>query len=221
MKKENNKDKKISLKEKLKDRRERAKFELILYGIFFLGVIIFTRILSYSSSQIEKDNTIETTFITAINDNYEYDIQLAIGDKIYEYYGKVLGNNRTIDFKEEDKITSYYYMNKKYYIKENDNYIMVDDEEVFPYINYRYLNIKNIKEYIKISTKTDNVYKIKLSDIVLNIDNDNYITITTDEGDKSITIDYTYLFKLQDEAVDKVVVNITYTNIDKIVSLEE
>ena len=42
-KKDNNK-KKLSLKERWKDKRERAKIELMLYGIFFLIIIIFARI---------------------------------------------------------------------------------------------------------------------------------------------------------------------------------
>ena len=62
MKKEN--DKRITLRERLKDKREKAKFELMLYGIFFIGVIIFARIMSSSSTQIENNNVMETTFIS-------------------------------------------------------------------------------------------------------------------------------------------------------------
>lgn len=222
MKKENDKEKKTTLKEKLKDKREKAKLELILYGIFFIGVIIFSRVMtSISPKETNTNNNTEHSFITAVTDNYEYDIFITVNNKIYEYYGKVLGNNSTINLKEDNKITSYYLMNKKYYILENDNYILIDEKEVYPYLSYRYININNIREYIKIADKENNQYKIKLSDIVLNTESDDYLTITIDEGDKSLTVDYTDLFKLKGDNTEKVIVNITYTNIDKIISLEE
>lgn len=214
--------KKLTLKERLKDKRERAKIELMLYGVFFIGVIIFARVLGSSSSNIEHNNSIgNTSFISSLEDNYEYDIQVTINENIYEYYGKVLGNNSTINLKVENKVNSYYLMNKKYYILENGNYILTDEEEVYPYIDYRYLNTKNIKEYINIATKENNTYKVKISDIILNNKSEQSLTINIEEGDKNIIIDYTPLLQLTYENIEKVVVNITYNNIDKIISLEE
>ena len=221
MKKEENNKKKLTLKERLKDKREKAKLELMLYGIFFIGIIIFSRVLSSSTNNVE--NKIEETksFITAIKDNYEYNIKITMDDKIYEYYGMVLGNNSTVNLKVENNEKKYYLMNKKYYVLEDNNYILVDEEEVYPYINYRYLNINNIKEYINIGVKENDMFKIKLSDIVLNSESTDYLTITINEGDKSMIIDYTELFKLTEENTNKVIVNISYSNIDKIISLEE
>ena len=112
-------------------------------------------------------------------------------------------------------------MNKKYYVLEDNNYILVGEEDVYPYINYRYLNINNIKEYINIGVKENDMYKIKLSDIVLNSESTDYLIITIDEGDKSLVVDYTELFKLTNENSDKVIVNITYDNIGKIIALGE
>ena len=37
------KKEKLTLKERLKDKREKAKLELMLYGIFFLVIIVFLR----------------------------------------------------------------------------------------------------------------------------------------------------------------------------------
>ena len=48
--------KKLNIKERWKDKRERAKIELMLYGIFFLVIIIFARISSSMSTNIPKDN---------------------------------------------------------------------------------------------------------------------------------------------------------------------
>ena len=214
-------NKKLSLKDRLKDKRERAKIELMLYGIFFLGVIIFARVIGSSSSDIENNNNMSpSSFISLVEDNYEYDMLITINNNIYEYYGKVLGNNSTINLKVADEITNYYLMDKKYYILEESNYILIDEKEVYPYIDYRYLNIDNIKEYIELSTKENDTYKLKLSDIVLNNNSEDYLTIYINEGDKNIIIDYTPLLKLTDESIERVVVNITYSNIDNIISLE-
>ena len=61
---ENNKEetKKFNIKERWKDKRERAKIELMLYGIFFLAIIIFARISSsFSDSNIPKELDINLT----------------------------------------------------------------------------------------------------------------------------------------------------------------
>lgn len=214
-------DKKLTLKERLKDKRERAKIELILYGIFFLGVIIFVRIIGSMSSGIEDSNIEKESFIFTISDNYEYDMVINKNDNIYEYYGKVLGNNSTINLRETDKEKTYYFTNKKYYVLKDNEYILTSEEEVYPYIDYYYLSVDNIKEYIHMATKEGEVYKLKLSDIVLNNNSEDYIEIFINEGDKNIVIDYTALFKLMGQDIDKLLVNITYSNINNIISLGE
>lgn len=214
-------DKKLTLKERLKDKRERAKIELILYGIFFLGVIIFVRIIGSMSSGIEDSNIEKESFIFTISDNYEYDMVINKNDNIYEYYGKVLGNNSTINLRETDKEKTYYFTNKKYYALKDNEYILTSEEEVYPYIDYYYLSVDNIKEYIHMATKEGEVYKLKLSDIVLNNNSEDYVEIFINEGDKNIVIDYTALFKLMDQDIDKLLVNITYSNINNIISLGE
>ena len=191
MKNEQEKEKKkLTLKERLKDKRERAKLELIFYGIFFIGIIIFARVLGSTALSNIDDNKETKSFIYSLNDNFEYDIKIALNDSIYEYYGKALGNNSTIKLNVEEKVNSYYLMNDKYYILEAGNYILTNEKEVYPYIDYRYLNINNIKEYINVGTKEDNTYKVKVSDLVLGSNSEEYITIDINEGDNTIVIDY-------------------------------
>ena len=91
-------EKKLTLKERLKDKRERAKIELIFYGIFFVAVIIYARVLGNATNNMVSDVK-QDGFIFSVNDNYEYDIVITKNDNIYEYYGKVLGNNSSINFK--------------------------------------------------------------------------------------------------------------------------
>ena len=219
-KKDNNK-KKLSLKERWKDKRERAKIELMLYGIFFLIIIIFARISNSMSNNIpkEEDNKI---FISEITDNYSYDIDITIDNDNYKYYGKVLGHNMNIHKVVDTEDEYFYKMNNKYYIlDDNDNYILTNDKEIFSYIDYRYLDINTIKEYIKMGTLNSNIYMIKVSDILLNNNSNDVITITVDDINKELVIDYTNLFKVNNNSLYKELVRIKYSNINSISSLDK
>lgn len=218
-KKDNNK-KKLSLKERWKDKRERAKIELMLYGIFFLIIIIFARISNSMSNNIpkEEDNKI---FISEITDNYSYDIDITIDNDNYKYYGKVLGHNMNIHKVVDTEDEYFYKMNNKYYIlDDNGNYILTNDKEIFSYIDYRYLDINTIKEYIKMGTLNNNIYTIKVSDILLNNNSNDVITITVDDINKELIIDYTNLFKVNNNSLYKELVRIKYSNINSISSLD-
>lgn len=217
---ENNKKKKLSLKDRLKDKRERAKLELILYGVFFIVIIIFVRFSgsNNSSDDIISDNK---SFVDVIEDNYEYSIIITINDIIYEYYGVRLGNNSTITRKSNGEVISYYMMNDKYYINDNGNYVLTGEYKVFPSVSYYYLDIETIKEYIKLATYSDGLYKIKISDILFNNDSSEFITISINEGDNNIVIDYTELFKITLGSDVTTIVNITYGNIGNVLSLNE
>ncbi|MER8214939.1 hypothetical protein, partial [Acinetobacter baumannii] len=92
-------------------KRERAKIELMLYGIFFLAIIIFARISrSFSDSNIPKDNDIKS-FINDITDNYQYDIDITIDTNNYKYYGSKLGHNMDITRVVDNKEDYFYQMN--------------------------------------------------------------------------------------------------------------
>lgn len=213
-------NKKFNLKEKWNDKRERAKIELILYAIFFIGVIIFVRVGNNISNN--NINTSDNLFISQINDNYSYDIKININDNNYEYIGKVLGYNSTIE-KIGDNIDEYYYKrNDKYYkLDQNNGYVLSNKNDIYDVINYDYMDINNIKEYIKTSNNDNGIYKVKISDIILNSSSSDYITIKIDNINNTIEIDYTNLLKINDSNITKAIVNITYSDINKIISLEE
>ncbi|MBQ8192505.1 MAG: hypothetical protein IJZ46_00315 [Bacilli bacterium] len=220
--KNSQKENKINLREMWKDKKGKAKIQLCLYGIFFIGVLIFSKVLGSYNAKIEENNPVNNSFVVQISDNYEYNIEININNNIYKYYGKTLGNNQTITREVETEINNYYVMIDKYYIlDDSDNYILTTKEEIYPYIDYRYLNINNIREFIKISTVENNIYKVKLSDLILNYSGEEYITINIDELNRCLEIDYTNLFKANDTTINKSIVKITYTNINKITSLEE
>ena len=213
-------NKKINLKEKWNDKRERAKIELILYAIFFIGVIIFVRVGNNISNN--NINTSDNLFISQINDNYSYDIKININDNNYEYIGKVLGYNSTIEKKDSNTDEYFYKKNDKYYKLDQDNgYILFNKNDIYDVINYDYMDINNIKEYIKISNNDNGIYKVKISDIILNSSSSDYITIKLDNINNTIEIDYTNLLRINDNNITKAIVTITYSDINKIISLEE
>lgn len=213
-------NKKFNLKEKWNDKRERAKIELILYAIFFIGVIIFVRVGNNTSNN--NINTSDNLFISQINDNYSYDIKININDNNYEYIGKVLGYNSTIE-KKDNNIDEYFYKkNDKYYKLDQDNgYILSNKNDIYNIINYDYMDINNIKEYIKTSNNDNGIYKVKISDIILNSSSSDYITIKLDNINNTIEIYYTNLLRINDNNITKAIVTITYSDINKIISLEE
>lgn len=213
-------NKKFNLKKKWNDKRERAKIELILYAIFFIGVIIFVRVGNNISNN--NINTSDNLFISQINDNYSYDIKININDNNYEYIGKVLGYNSTIEKKDSNTDEYFYKKNDKYYKLDQDNgYVLSNKNDIYDVINYDYMDINNIKEYIKTSNNDNDIYKVKISDIILNSSSSDYITIKIDNINNTIEIDYTNLLRINDNNITKAIVNITYSDINKIISLEE
>lgn len=210
------------LKELWKDKRGRAKIKLSLYFIFFFGVIIFARVLNSQTSKLQNENINTNSFVYAINDNYEYDINIEIDDNNYNYHGRRLGYNESLSLKVEDKEEYYYVMNNKYYeLDNNGNYILTSSEDIYSCLDYKYMNLNYIKTLINISTSENNTYKIKLSDLILNNNSESYIIITIDENNKTVIIDYTELFKIDNIDITKVLVTMTYSNINSILSLEE
>lgn len=210
------------LKEMWKDKRGRAKIKLALYFIFFFGVIIFARVLNSQASKLQNENINANSFVYAINDNYEYDINIEIDDNTYNYHGRRLGYNESLTLKVGDKEEYYYVMNNKYYeLDNNGNYILTSSEDIYSCLDYKYMNLNYIKTLINISTNENNTYKVKLSDLILNNSSNNYIIITIDENNKTIIIDYTELFKIDNIDITKVLVTMTYSNINSILSLEE
>lgn len=215
--------KKINLKEMWHEKKGRAKIKLLLYGIFLIGVIIFARVLGAKETELENKNPTNNSFIKEISDNYEYDIEININDSTYKYQGKRLGYNGIINRTAEGETKKYSIINNKYYINENENYLLTTEEEVYPYLNYRYLNLDNIKSYINMSenNKNDNnTYNLKVSSLLLDGSSDKYITFTLDEENTSLIIDYSELFRELDSSTNKVIVNYNLKNIGNITSLD-
>ena len=80
------------------------------------------------------------------------------------------------------------------YKNNNDKYILTNINKVYDIIDYEYLDIDNINNYLNNATLENDIYKVYLKDIILNNTSNKYITIKL--LDNSVEIDYTYLLNI-------------------------
>ena len=184
------------------DKRYRAKIKLLAYTIFIIIIFIYALTLDISPrnyediSDINNNSIKETADIIKIPEQYEYIIKIKIDDKEYKYSGIQTTEKRTIKKEIDDKVTNYIYQNNQYYLEDSiniDNYVTTTKEEVYDIVNYNYINLTTINEYLKKATKDNNQYLVYLKDIILGNESDRYFVI--DINDKNIFVDYTVLMK--------------------------
>ena len=184
------------------DKRYRAKIKLLAYTIFIIIIFIYALTLDTSPrnyediSDINNNSIKETADIIKIPEQYEYIIKIKIDDKEYKYSGIQTTEKRTIKKEIDDKVTNYIYQNNQYYLEDSiniNNYVTTTKEEVYDIVNYNYINLTTINEYLKKATKDNNQYLVYLKDIILGNESDRYFVI--DINDKNIFVDYTVLMK--------------------------
>ena len=201
----NDNDKK-TFKEKWQDKRYQAKIKLSGYSIFVVIAIIMILVGGATNNKntvidngLEDNKTIKDNTDTKDNKlftiSYPYIIELNYNidntkNKItYKYSNN--NNELLITKTNNDTVTNYKYISNKYYIENNDNYILTNINKVYDIIDYEYLDIDNINNYLNNATLENDIYKVYLKDIILNNTSDKYITIKL--LDNSVEIDYTYL----------------------------
>ena len=181
------------------DSKYRAKMQLIMYGVFILGVAAYAAILNNRApitnivdDEIPVVDKKEETIINIPN-KYNYVMDIVIDDKEYKYSGTSEPAKTTITKIKDDTTTNYIYENNEYYIEDNGNYVKTTKDEVYDIVNYNYLNLNTINEYLTKATKDNDQYLVYLKDIILGNDSEEYFTIKVD--DNNIVIDYTPLMK--------------------------
>lgn len=204
-----NDNNKKTFKEKWQDKKYQAKIKLSGYSIFVVIAIIMILVGGASNNKntiidngLEDNKTIKDN--TDTKDNklftiaYPYIIELNYNidntkNKItYKYSNN--NNELLITKTNNDTVTNYKYISNKYYIENNDNYILTNINKVYDIIDYEYLDIDNINNYLNNATLENDIYKVYLKDIILNNTSDKYITIKL--LDNSVEIDYTYLLNI-------------------------
>lgn len=204
----NDNDKK-TFKEKWQDKRYQAKIKLSGYSIFVVIAIIMILVEGATNNKntiidngLEDNKTIKDNTDTKDNKlftiNYPYIIELNYNidnTKNNITYNYSNNNNELLITKtNNDIVTNYKYISNKYYVENNDKYILTNINKVYDIIDYEYLDIDNINNYLNNATLENDIYKVYLKDIILNNTSDKYITIKL--LDNSIEIDYTYLLNI-------------------------
>lgn len=204
----NDNDKK-TFKEKWQDKRYQAKIKLSGYSIFVVIAIIMILVEGASNNKntiidngLEDNKTIKDNTDTKDNKlftiNYPYIIELNYNidntknNITYKYSNN--NNELLITKTNNDIVTNYKYISNKYYVENNDKYILTNINKVYDIIDYEYLDIDNINNYLNNATLENDIYKVYLKDIILNNTSDKYITIKL--LDNSVEIDYTYLLNI-------------------------
>ncbi len=201
----NDNDKK-TFKEKWQDKRYQAKIKLSGYSIFVVIAIIMILVEGATNNKntiidngLEDNKTIKDNTDTKDNKlftiNYPYIIELNYNidntknNITYKYSNN--NNELLITKTNNDIVTNYKYISNKYYVENNDKYILTNINKVYDIIDYEYLDIDNINNYLNNATLENDIYKVYLKDIILNNTSNKYITIKL--LDNSVEIDYTYL----------------------------
>ena len=201
-----NDNNKKTFKEKWQDKKYQAKIKLSGYSIFVVIAIIMILVGGATNNKntiidngLEDNKTIKDNTDTKDNKlftiSYPYIIELNYNidntknNITYKYSNN--NNELLITKTNNDTVTNYKYISDKYYVENNDNYILTNINKVYDIIDYEYLDIDNINNYLNNATLENNIYKVYLKDIILNNTSDKYITIKL--LDNSVEIDYTYL----------------------------
>lgn len=204
-----NDNNKKTFKEKWQDKKYQAKIKLSGYSIFVVIAIIMILVGGASNNKntiidngLEDNKTIKDNTDTKDNKlftiSYPYIIELNYNidntknNITYKYSNN--NNELLITKTNNDTVTNYKYISDKYYVENNDNYILTNINKVYDIIDYEYLDIDNINNYLNNATLENNIYKVYLKDIILNNTSDKYITIKL--LDNSVEIDYTYLLNI-------------------------
>lgn len=215
-------DKKESFSTKWKDKKYQAKVKLSIYGIFILIVIILGSIGNNSSldnsntkdidNNISDNSSINDSkdiFMLPKNKDYKYNIDIKLDDKEIKYNGEVNDEGEVIT-KEIDNVKySYKYIDKKYYVSKNNNYVLTSRDNIYDIVDYSYIDNDIINSYLKEGKLVGNKSVVYIKDIVLDYKGNDYITYTL--SDKKIEIDYTKLYNiLNDNKIDSLVIKIEY-----------
>ena len=224
-----------NMKEFLKDPKNSAKLQLLLYGILVVIAIIFIRVnnmLNKNENKVNKDNVINTDknnevddnennlILSSIKDNYEYKIDMEI--KTYDgveniSYSGIKYNNEELINKNKDSKEEKFYVNNGVYSKSIDGkYENVNREYVYDDINPYYLEIDNIYNYIEKGIKDEKIYLIRINKIINNSDSNEYITIEESMVDDDIILNIDYTNLLKNNNIVSFKIKYTITNINKI-----
>ncbi len=235
--KENNSQKKMTLKEAWQVPRYKAMIKMGLWLLLIGCIIIYIHLGSNMNSHVDttipnvKDTSDKDDLLTKLDDNnYHFNIDVTSIDTeehTYNLKGTRYNDQALLTIND----TNDYYINQdSYYHKVGEQYELTNIDSIFSPLAYRYLNLANIKEYLKKGTiehttnqdqSTLTTSKVPIKEILLNKNTTDSITINIleEKENLTITIDYTNLMKIDNDKIIKYEVKTNYTDIGTIESL--
>lgn len=180
-----------------------------------------------SNNNTTEDQTIITEE-TPTNENLSEEEtntqELSPEDTIITYHGR---RNKDINTVIKNDMDEYYINDDTYYKKINEKYELTNENDLFDTIESRYVNLDNIKEYIKKGQVEHNtndgtsiltIIQVPINTIIPSHQGleEISIEILEEESKLTLTLNYTELMKLDDETITNYEVKIEYTNIGNI-----
>lgn len=185
-----------------------------------------------NDTQSSNNNTMEDQTIitdeTPTNENLSEEEtntqELSPEDTIITYHGR---RNKDIITVIKNDMDEYYINDDTYYKKINEKYELTNENDLFDTIESRYVNLDNIKEYIKKGQVEHNtndgtsiltIIQVPINTIIPSHQGleEISIEILEEESKLTLTLNYTELMKLDDETITNYEVKIEYTNIGNI-----
>ena len=213
------------MEEFLKKWKSDKKFKTLIQLTLYTSFVIIVSIFAISNRNMEPANEVTNQNDNQYNENskpndtiikipeeYKYLINVNINEKEYKYSGTKDNKRETILKELNETKTNYVYQNNSYYKKIDEEYILTNKDDVYDVVNYNYINLENINEYLLKAEKLDNQYLVYLRDIILDNNSDDYIIIKINNN--KINIDYTVLTKHFDTSINNYLVNIEIEEIE-------
>ena len=228
------------------DTKYKAKVELTGYIVFILLVILFINIASLGSSKpitnlnneifsnnSNSDVETEKHLLDTISNNYQYDININITKTTdenitYRYYGKSYKDTLEINKVFNNTTNNYYKVNNYYYQKNDENYSIIQKDEIYDFISNDYIELDSLLEYLDeasldhvtnySSGKKEYVYNLYLKDIIISNKTDEAVTINIiEENDTlNISVDYFNLIKETDNTIKECKITYLFNNINQV-----
>ncbi len=161
-----------SFREKLKDKKYKAKVELMGYGIFIVALIIYLNLANMGRGTISNDIPVDDSQVTSskegnvigevnlfqkMGNNYQYDASVSLKKKNGDletvdevrYYGKSY-NQVVLLNKENSQGNFVYYKNEDQYYLETENGLeFVKRDVIYDLLDGNYVELDGIKKNLQ------------------------------------------------------------------------
>lgn len=221
--------KKFSIKEMFTNRQYRSIAILIFYAILFTVIIIGIRMPSGKMDDNGDRVTNLDGYKLIDNKNFSYKYTAIVDEDVFYYEGKKYNDKELVKITKNDESRDYYFNEDNIYIKENENYLLID---VKPYILFDFFDTDVLDEIILrsfIEDEENHKYKIDnqgiydvLSRNTIKINSgDNYIYLTyRNDNITAITFDFSNYAKEMGSEYKKVIITLEYYDFNLIDDFE-